>query len=261
MTWLLAVQLCASVAAVGIVLDSAEMLASRQVITARFSWPVLRTTLSAPATVPPVSLALAAIARPGGMTAFQCSRMWLALASAVLWFYNLSVSAALCAALVAVAQYLGSTRLGFGLDGSDQMQTIIWAGLAMAGASPQAGLFLIAGQALLAYWIAGLAKLAGPSWRTGAAPANIATTVAHGSARGAVLLGHFSGAAAFATIAFEVVGPFLVFTGFWGGLIFVTCAAAFHLAIAAAMGLNNFVWAFGAALPPVLWLADCLPTS
>ncbi|WP_371640774.1 hypothetical protein [Streptomyces virginiae] len=195
------------------------------------------------------------------MVAFQCSRMCLALACTALWFANLNVPASMCAASVAMAQYLGSTRLGFGLDGADQMQTVVWAGLAMAGVSPHAGLFLISGQALLAYWISGLAKLAGSSWRAGVAPGKIATTVAHGSATATMLLGRFSGIAAVATIIFEVAGPFMVFTGFVGGLLFVTCAAAFHVTIAASIGLNNFVWAFGGALPAVLWLASSLPTS
>jgi hypothetical protein len=169
--------------------------------------------------------------------------------------------AVLCAAVVVALQLMSAARLGFGLDGADQMQTVVWSGVALAGISPEAGLMLIAGQSLLSYWISGVAKLAGSDWRRGLAPGKIASTLGHGSRRAAYLLEKASQPVAIATIVFEVVGPFAIFAGLAGGLAFAVCAVMFHLTVAITMGLNNFVWAFSAALPAVAWLSSLWPWS
>jgi hypothetical protein len=258
MSAVVALQVCALLAAIGIVVDAAEMHASRAAIAARFSWPIVRTSVGRIGTSGPTAVALATIAEPRGAAAFQAVRAAAAVLSAAGWLTGSVWLGAGCALVVLMCQLLVMTRLAYGLDGADQMQTVLWAGLALSAVEPAAGLTLIALQSLLSYLVAGVAKVAGLDWRNGTAPGRIAATRGHGGPRAAAVLTRWSRPAALATIAFEVGGPFLVLGGTAGALVFAVAAVAFHLSIAATMGLNNFVWAFCAALPAVVWLGSVI---
>ena len=140
------------------------------------------------------------------------------------------------------------------------MLLMVWAGLAISGVSSTAGLTLIGAQAVLAYYSAGVAKLAGVEWRSGSAAGQIVRTASHGSRAAASLLAvrPIGVAASWATIAFELLTPLLLLLGAAGTLAFVVIALSFHLSVAWVMGLNNFVWAFAAALPALCFGAGQL---
>jgi len=166
-----------------------------------------------------------------------------------------SVTVAAISALVVMSlQIVVQARLSLGLDGADQMQFLIWLGVALSGASLVAGLTLIAGQSLLSYLVAGWAKVGGKVWRAGQAPSAIVATIGHGNPRAHHAVSALTLPIAYGTMAFETLGPVLAFLGGFFLLCFVVTALGFHVGIAWAMGLNNFVWAFTAALPAVVWL-------
>jgi hypothetical protein len=60
-------------------------------------------------------------------------------------------------------------------------------------------------------------------------------------------------------IAFECGSPSLVLGGTSGALLLTAVGLSFHLGTAVVMGLNTFVWAFGACYPAVILIADQRP--
>jgi hypothetical protein len=162
---------------------------------------------------------------------------------------------------------LGTLRCQFGLNGADQMRTVVLTGLLLFFASPtrlgqELALAFVAAQSVLSYLTSGLAKAVSPIWRSGTAVAVIVNARSYGSPRVAALLmgSRWQAiAASRGTIAFECLLPLLVFAGPWPCVAFIAAAVVFHLSIAAVMGLNDFVWSFAAALPATLHLAQSLP--
>lgn len=143
-------------------------------------------------------------------------------------------------------------------DSADQLLLIVWVGLSISYASKDIGLVLVAAHVLLAYAVSGIAKAFDPTWRSGAALSGLLSTVAHGS-KIAAHAAQRPGVALVATwcvILFEITGPMMAMVSPEYGLAFVATAVVFHLCSAILMGLNNFLWAFAAALPSVLWASS-----
>lgn len=237
-------------------MDVAEHLAARELNNRVFAWELVETAAPARHLETPMQV----IGRIGLSVHLQAVRTATAIVVPVLLLSPAPIWLAATAALLgATAQILVHKRLVFGLDGADQMGLIVWAGITIAALSPTAGLVLIAGQSILSYLTAGIAKLFGSEWRSGVAPRKIAQTVSHGSNAAAMLLSYpkVSFVAAWGTIVFETLMPGLVLLGTpTGGLCFVAAAVFFHLAVAWAMGLNNFVWSFTSALPAVYFASQ-----
>ena len=59
-------------------------------------------------------------------------------------------------------------------------------------------------------------------------------------------------------ILFECLSPFLILAGVPGAIVMMVVGMGFHIGVAVVMGLNNFVWAFGACYPAVFLLAGQL---
>jgi hypothetical protein len=164
---------------------------------------------------------------------------------------------------ILVVKLLSHLRSPYGgLDGSDQMQVILFSSLAVfylvPGAETQTfALLFIAAQALLSYLSAGLAKLVSPAWRSGAAISGIMSTDNYGSRIiNSWMQKNMTAAAVLCwmVILFECLAPATVFAGPVPCLVFIGCALVFHLTIAFIMGLNTFVWSFGATYPAILFL-------
>lgn len=160
-------------------------------------------------------------------------------------------------------------RSGFGLDGADQMTGNVLGALCLAGLLPDdpvalgAALWFIGLQASLSYLTAGLYKIAGKDWRSGAGLLGVVSTRSYGSARlSAYLERHPSHAlaAAWSVIGFESLFPLAILAGPKGALVFLGIGVVFHLGNAAIMGLNNFVWAFTATYPAVYYCAERMQT-
>jgi hypothetical protein len=147
-------------------------------------------------------------------------------------------------------------RNRYGFDGSDQMRTIICVGLLGYWLSPNSfceavSLAFIGLNSAVSYLIAGIAKLISPIWRRGEAVGLIVATESYGGQTSRRLLGRTAASRllSWSTIAFECFCPLLLLLGPKGYVSFAVLAISFHVGIALVMGLNSFVFAFGAALP------------
>jgi hypothetical protein len=162
-----------------------------------------------------------------------------------------------------VVRMLLYLRNQLGLDGSDQMTLVVCTGVAVALLVPDHGAQLIAldyvaAQLLLSYAVAGIAKAISPTWRSGKAIVGILSTIGYGSPPvGAFLKRHprLAQAACWWVIAFECSAAALILLGTPGAVAIIAVGLCFHVSIALLMGLNNFVWSFGAAYPALLLLA------
>ncbi|MFC9892553.1 hypothetical protein ACFVMC_02550 [Nocardia sp. NPDC127579] len=197
------------------------------------AWPVYRWVLAAQLVAGGCGVAVFALSAPA--------------AAALAW-----VLAGCCA----VTLY----RSGHGLDGADQMSalsTVVAAGvLTVGGDVGRLLLIFLAGQLILSYLIAGVAKLASPVWRDGSCLPQILSTETFGSpglaavlrARPALatLMGWF-------VIGFEVL--FVLACVLPGAPLWAFLAAGLllHLGIAITMGLINFLFAFTAAYPALIY--------
>lgn len=170
-----------------------------------------------------------------------------------------AVAGALAAFLLVTTCAL-AVRCSWGHDGADQMMVVIFGPVALAGLTGGPGaaslaLWFIAGQLVLAYFVAGVAKLSARGWRDGSALPAVFTTRIYGHAAAARWLRRhprLALAGAWGVIAFECLYP-VVFVApapvLW---ILVATSLAFHLVAAVLMGLNTFLWAFVAAYPALL---------
>jgi hypothetical protein len=163
-----------------------------------------------------------------------------------------------------VVQLLGTLRCQIGLDGADQMRTIVLAGVLIFVTAPaplvqMAVLWFIAAQSLCAYITSGIAKAVSATWRSGSAVAAILNARSYGDRRLSSFLMRrrwASVAASRGTIVFECSAPLFVFGGYGPCRVFVGLAVVFHIMIAAAMGLNDFFWSFCSALPSLLYVSQ-----
>ena len=270
MTPLDVVPYMAAIAGVGILVDSAEVLVTRRALDVHglSSWNVLGTgrayLVSGPAARPlgllfryPAVLALPLIQVIAGLAL---------VAAPVLPVEQQRSTIALAALTAAVARMLFYMRQQLGLDGADQMFTIVLLscgfgavlGDTVAGyaAVSYAGL-----QLLLSYWVAGFAKIISHKWRSGVAMIGISATVGYGEPRLHRFLTRHplaSRALCWTVIIFECGAPFLVFGGAPGAFALAAIGLSFHLGTALTMGLNTFVWAFGACYPSVILVAEHL---
>ncbi|TGY77170.1 hypothetical protein [Cellulomonas shaoxiangyii] len=221
------------------------------------SWDVERTRMKAASRRR--ADALNVLAKPPGIHVIFALRL---LAALVL----LNPASPARARTIAVG-YLSATtyalhyRIRYGTDGTDHMTLLTYASLFVARVLPadervrQAVAWFLAGQTTLSYLAAGLAKAAGPSWRTGLAMPGIFRTKVYGDRRVYELLKDrraLSTVAGWAVIAGEVVLPLVLVAPKASGWGLLGLGASFHLGNAAFMGLNRFVWAFVGTYPAVV---------
>lgn len=171
--------------------------------------------------------------------------------------------ALLVLAVVLATSLLLHLRSPFGMDGSDQMATQIFGALFLGylGGSTlalEASLWYIAGQSCLSYLTSGVAKALSPYWRRGDVVFAIFNTRTYGYAP----VAHFLVSRPMTTklltwgaVAMECIFPLALFVGFPGCLVFIAWGVAFHLMNALVMGLNSFLWSFGATYPAVVYVA------
>jgi hypothetical protein len=166
-------------------------------------------------------------------------------------------------AIVVATTLLMNFRSIYGMDGSDQMTTQIYAALLLGFAagtalSLDAALWYIALQSCFSYFTSGFAKIISPQWRKGANVFRIFNTRTYGyepvarSLRGRPRLTRFLDWSAFIV---EMAFPLSLLVGFPGVLLFVAWGVIFHIMNAVVMGLNSFLWAFTATYPAVIYVA------
>lgn len=151
-------------------------------------------------------------------------------------------------------------------DGADKMALVVgWGLLAqVAGllATSEwlvfAGTLWIGGQLTLCYATAGFAKLALASWRDGSAVRSALASHTHGHRCAAPLLTRPGVAlgVAWMVMVLEVLFPLALMAPPPITAAMLAAMLALHGAIAVVMGLNTYLWAFIAAYPAVLLLAQ-----
>jgi hypothetical protein len=199
---------------------------------------------------------------------------WLFDTPVVLGLFGLQLVAAILAilgvgptaawiAIALVVNLLFHLRNQHGLDGSDQMQTIVLASLLVLQLSPTptgqlAALGFIGAQSVLSYFTAGIAKAISPTWRSGAAVAAVLRTASYGGPTSARVLDRhpiLSKLGCYGTLVFECAMPLLVFVSPEACLVFIAAGVLFHGSIAAMMGLNLFFWSFVSTYPALYLLS------
>lgn len=172
----------------------------------------------------------------------------------------------LMTALVASQLYI-NFRYTVGKDGSDQMSTIVLLMLCGIAWFPErpviaiACVVFMAFQSVLSYLTAGIAKLISPDWRSGDIILGVIGTETYGSRFMAGLLREHKflrRAMNYSTIAFEsLIVLALVLPSPWNAW-FLVIPLMFHVACAAMMGLNIFIFAFAATFPALLYVSNHL---
>ena len=167
-------------------------------------------------------------------------------------------------AIAFVTGCLISYRCMFGGDGSDQMHTIVLAGLIVycllgttqAGEWQNIGIWFIALQSCLSYLSAGVSKLVSKKWRDGSAAFLIFNTCSYGTQGLANVLrdSHTNRLLmCWGVIVFECLFPLCLIAPEPVLLTFLACGVFFHLCNAVFMGLNTFLWAFAATYPAIIY--------
>lgn len=247
-------------AAIGLVLYGAELLAMRRILQddGLMSWEI-------------GSVRLPSFA--GGFS----GRFWNAWLRYPVFFWIVILRIALGLAILAVpgplvthpalvvptwwVLFLFIKRNHFGQDGADQMLVIIFTAAALVCIYPTPltqtlALWLIATQCTLAYTAAGWAKLSAAGWRDGRfLPAIFATRIYGMAGLHRLLTAQpwLSVTMSWSVILWESLFP-LAFAAPWPyGVGFVAVGLGFHLANAVVMGLGAFFVAFIATYPALLY--------
>lgn len=147
--------------------------------------------------------------------------------------------------------------------GSDSMMFQVLIGLLIASfgvANPvlvRIGLGWIAAQSVLSYFLAGVAKLRNDNWRTGVALQTLLRsngpytlfTPTRNLADSKTLCAGLS----WVIILFEITFPAVLLLPWEGKLVMLSAGLVFHIANAATLGLNRFIWAWTATYPALLY--------
>lgn len=244
---------------IGIVIGDVEFLAQPGQLRGAgfYSWEVLRTTRPWTAVGRTAAIADRVLDAPAVLALFAAQLMAGALAIAGLGPIAIWIGVTLTVNLVF---HLRNT---YGLDGSDQMQTIVLASLLLFYLAPTetaraAAICFIGAQAVLSYLTAGFAKAISPVWRSGEAVRGVLNTSSYGGplcARVVTCHPELSRVACAGTLVFECGLPLLVFVSPTACAVFLTAGIAFHVGIASTMGLNLFFWSFVSTYPALYVLS------
>jgi hypothetical protein len=254
---LVTAELISRIIAIGCLIDAGEMLSRVRDYgdNGVYSWKIVRTGHRW-STVGPIARVLDFTFSVFTYRLLNVSQVVASLALLSLPSSSLSP---LFVAWLFVLRALNNLRHEYGLDGSDQMTAIILGSLTLFYLSPthlaqDLVLWFITFQSLLAYLSSGTAKIISPVWRSGRAFGQILNTQSYGSHMASKLLRRFpilSQIACWSVMAFQISFPVMALSSTTTCKVAIVLGIAFHLGIAIAMGLNNFVWSFTAAYPAV----------
>jgi len=162
--------------------------------------------------------------------------------------------------ILVLTNLLLSLRHNFGGDGSDHMNMVVSAALAIGSLFPgdarakEACAWFVTGQSCLSYLASGVSKLTSTYWRNGEAMTGIFRTHTYGDKRLHQVLQKsplLSKAGGWSVILGEITFPLVLLTPKKIALGILGTGVSFHLGNAVFMGLNRFVWAFSATYPSV----------
>lgn len=251
-------------AAIGVLISTLELTATRSLFAVHglLSWQVMQTHF-AWTTRLPLARVLSTIFTGRGFTTLLAVRAFAA--AALLLPYRMDITSAVATAAVVSTGLLLCLRSPYGLDGSDQMLTVIMAALFCYEIAPERGLlrvvalWFIAAQACMAYFSSGFAKLLSSEWRTGKAISGVLGTANYGNrVVHSFMVGrpHWCCVAAWTVIVFEITFSVVLFMPSHPlRILFLAVGGTFHITTALVMGLNTFFWAFVATYPAVIYTA------
>ncbi|MEC3975491.1 hypothetical protein [Amycolatopsis sp. H20-H5] len=254
------------VAATGIILSSLEYLCQPQVFEKKgglLSWDVGRTRLRS--TAHRRADFLDAAFNPPGIHALVALRLTAAVLSAVPG--TSSRVRATAASYLAVTNVAMHVRNSYGGDGSDHMNVLVHSALSVARWFPndkrvqEITTLFLAAQVCLSYAAAGAAKLISPYWRDGTAMSGIFRTRTYGHRLAHNLLAKYPALAkvgGWGVIAGELSFPLVLVANKPIAKALLATGTAFHIGNAVFMGLNRFVWGFGAGYPSIGYHARAL---
>lgn len=155
--------------------------------------------------------------------------------------------------LVVLGQIYVLARSGFGAIGADAMTLVVCGGAWLAvvvARSPvalRAGMWFVAAQGCLGYFIAGVTKLTAPKWRSGEALTAVMGTHTYGNPLIFSVLRRqprLSRLGCWLVIAWEATFPFALIAPQRILVVQFAFGLLFHASIAGLMGLNLFLAAF-----------------
>ncbi|MGH7801231.1 MAG: hypothetical protein ACREOW_11505 [Thermodesulfobacteriota bacterium] len=260
----LAIRLVECLAAVGVIISSAEFLSNRGIFddtnfmgwkVAQLHHPILRKE--------PLGKFLTLVNKNIIVYFLIVARI---LAAVALFFasYQQHLLRFIFDATIAFSLMALMVRATYGRDGANKMMLIIFVAISISLVSgsklaTMACLFIIAGQACLSYFATGFAKANSQRWRKGKALIDIMSTSLWGNQNIAKMLVTRKWLALLITysiITFESSFPLVLLVPSQIVLLFLSLGVLFHLANAFVMGLNYFVWAFVATYPAVLYTSE-----
>lgn len=154
-------------------------------------------------------------------------------------------------------------RNPLGGDGADQLQQIVNLTLAITGLiededkSRDIAMRTLAIETTISYTASGLVKLVSPVWLKGEAVSGVMRTRNYGDPRVFRLLHKHPGlakAVSWGTVAAETAFPVVFLLPRPLARAYLGSMVAFHVGIGQFMGLNRFVWAFGATHPAIWYV-------
>ncbi len=256
---------------IGMVIQAVESLVERKLFSldGLYDWTIISTNYRW-MTFGPVAAVLNRIFLYRPFVAMICLQLAAALTALLVTLLNPAPGVvpnwlqALVAGLLLVTHMLFVLRNQYGLDGSDQMMLLVLAGQFAYRLHPTPNMLIIAfgfiaAQLILSYLTAGIAKAISPVWRSGKAIGGILDTRSYGSAQlaGVLQSNHWAAlAVCWGTILYECLGPLIAFVHPTLGLAFLAGGFLLHFSIAAAMGLNIFMWSFLACYPAVFFFTQ-----
>lgn len=195
--------------------------------------------------------------------AFKCSIYLRIIGSILLFIFSVFniVSPLLIIALF-FFEILIALRSPYGLDGAYQMNLVILFALSIGSLSGVCSkisivsLYFIAGELILSYFIAGITKLISPMWRSSFALNAIFSTRAYGHSLFFQLISQrnvFTILMSWMIFLFELLFFLVLFLNPIHAIVLLVAGLLFHLFNAVFMGLNDFLFAFAAAYPALIY--------
>ena len=155
-------------------------------------------------------------------------------------------------------------RSPYGSDGSEHMGTITLSSATLARlfdddqAARDACVRFIAGQSVLSYGAAGLAKLVSPPWRDGSASRDVVRTRMYGHRPTYELFKRYPQLEKVlgpGTIVGEMAFPAVLLAPGPIAKLLLAIGTSFHVANGVVMGLNRFIWSFLGTYPAIAYVA------
>lgn len=178
---------------------------------------------------------------------------------------SFAVLAPVLALLLLFSDVLILLRFTGGLSGASHMSTVVNGGLLFVVAFPgnetvrTVALLFIAIQGILSYFVAGVAKLVGSSWRNGKAIEAIFSTQAWGDDRVFGLVQSYppmKRVGTWSVMGFELLFPVVLVLDPTFLPVMFAIAIGFHLFNAVFMGINGFIYIFPATYPAIYYVNE-----